>query len=417
MAEVAEALDSIGASPKSPFGLTMPSADPAKRLGELAGERKAAQAKLETDSAGVQAKMAAERKAGADLQTPKLENVDAQFQHKGMSGEDMQSAMQTMFAFAALGGAMTRTPMTAALNAFSGAMKGFQQGDDILFKREAESFDRNLKVAMAKNQQAMNEYKIAFDKHRGNMQDLQSEWSLLTKKYGDTVAAINGERQDIAGMLKHMESMRKMDEQIRRTDQQFQVQMRRIDEMSTQRTADRESRERMGVERNKIAQQKVDAAGKKGNELGLKGKQLDSYIHNEANIEAIDQIIQAVTESPDALGFKTLIPGIVLNRADPEGTPTRAAIANLTSMTIKDRAGTAQTAQEMKNIAPFIPRDGDDAQTVMTKLTGMKREMKRMNDTAVRVVGGNDGKGGDGVEPYSDSEKEARYQQWKAKQK
>lgn len=69
-----------------------------------------------------------------------------------------------------------------------------------------------------------------------------------------------------------------------------------------------------------------------------------------------------------ATGVKGVLPMQVLNRVDPEGTETRAALADLGSLVIHDRSGAAVTASEFPRLAPFIPTVYDDAKTSAKKL-------------------------------------------------
>ena len=71
---------------------------------------------------------------------------------------------------------------------------------------------------------------------------------------------------------------------------------------------------------------------------------------------------------PNATGFKGFTPDFILQRADPTGVDTRAAIADLGSMIIHDRSGAAVTASEYPRLVPFIPRDRDDPPVVQKKL-------------------------------------------------
>lgn len=71
---------------------------------------------------------------------------------------------------------------------------------------------------------------------------------------------------------------------------------------------------------------------------------------------------------PEATGWKGFAPNGLLNRMDPAGVPTRAAIADLGSLVIHDRSGAAVTAAEFPRLAPFIPQATDDAKTVKDKL-------------------------------------------------
>lgn len=169
---------------------------------------------------------------------PKLENLDnLKFQHKGLSPQEMNESVQTMLAFAAIGGAMTRTPMTAALNAFSKGIEGLVKGDQILFKRESQEFDRHLKTAIAKNTQAIEEYKMAAEKHRGDLNAMMNEWRLIAAKHQDTVALAQFQSQNSKNAMQHIENLVKMNEAAKRADQHFSMTMARMD--GQQRAAER----------------------------------------------------------------------------------------------------------------------------------------------------------------------------------
>lgn len=171
---------------------------------------------------------------------PKLDNIGAMnFQHHGLDPKAMNESIQTMLAFAAIGGAMTRTPMTAALNAFSKGIEGLVKGDQELFKRETQEFDRHLKAAIAKNTQAIEEYKMAQDKHKGDLNGLMTEWRLIAAKHQDTVALAQFESQNAKGAMQHIENLVKMDQAARRTDQQFSMTIARFN--AAQQAAERKA--------------------------------------------------------------------------------------------------------------------------------------------------------------------------------
>lgn len=246
----APAAPSLSGGAQSALGL---GADPlvrssVKRLGDLSAERSKAQSAYDTQSAGLQTKIQAEREAAGALQPPKLDNVPDKFEHKGMTPEELSDATKTMFLLASLGGLMTRAPMTTALKAFSAGVNGLVAGDTLAFNRNKDEFDRNFKVAIAKNAEARQEYQDAFKKHRGNMQDLMNEWTIIAKKHGDTVSAVNMERQDIQAQLRHIETMGRMDLQAKGVQERLGAETRRITEM-----------ERANRERERLQQEGIDA--------------------------------------------------------------------------------------------------------------------------------------------------------------
>lgn len=80
------------------------------------------------------------------------------------------------------------------------------------------------------------------------------------------------------------------------------------------------------------------------------------------------QPVNGMQADPAATGWKGYLPNPMLNRIDPQGVDTRAAIADLGSMVIHDRSGTAVTAAEFPRLAPFIPTEKDDNATAQKKL-------------------------------------------------
>lgn len=63
--------------------------------------------------------------------------------------------------------------------------------------------------------------------------------------------------------------------------------------------------------------------------------------------------------------------------SNPEAIKTRAAISKLRGTTMHDLAGTAQTLQEQRNLAPFLPDNTDNAKTILAKLDQLEAELKR----------------------------------------
>lgn len=84
----------------------------------------------------------------------------------------------------------------------------------------------------------------------------------------------------------------------------------------------------------------------------------------------------------NATGMKGWLPNAVLERFDPKGVDTRAAIADLGSMVVHDRSGAAVTAAEFPRLAPFIPTASDSPENAAKKLQNFKRVYAAINDDA-----------------------------------
>jgi hypothetical protein len=74
------------------------------------------------------------------------------------------------------------------------------------------------------------------------------------------------------------------------------------------------------------------------------------------------------------------IPDTVLQKTNPEGVITRAAIADIGSMIIHDRSGAAVTISEMPRLIPFIPSITDSPEAAKAKLTRMKAELTNIGN-------------------------------------
>lgn len=135
---------------------------------------------------------------------------------------------------------------------------------------------------------------------------------------------------------------------------------------------------------------------------------------NNANMRKAQQALDLISGAQasgqkgdgDATGWKGYLPDAILQRSDPKGIATRAAIGDLGSMVIHDRSGAAVTAAEFPRLRPFIPMVTDDPKTAKTKLERFVSEYRAVVDEAkgfyeasgYNVPPLNNGGGGGGVE-------------------
>lgn len=97
---------------------------------------------------------------------------------------------------------------------------------------------------------------------------------------------------------------------------------------------------------------------------------------------AVDAALAAL-ETPagqGALGLKNLAPGAVgravVNWWDPEGTDTRANVADIGSLQVKDRSGATVTIAEEPRLLPWIPVPTDSPDVAKTKLRRLKQALE-----------------------------------------
>lgn len=104
---------------------------------------------------------------------------------------------------------------------------------------------------------------------------------------------------------------------------------------------------------------------------------------------AINGALNALKEAPEAFSYKRGIMGKVseslAGRTEtPAQTQARAYIFNNVSAVINERAGAAQSAQELARLNSFLPADTDNAEQVENKLTGF---LRYLNDKEAGVKG------------------------------
>lgn len=110
----------------------------------------------------------------------------------------------------------------------------------------------------------------------------------------------------------------------------------------------------------------------------LTAAQQKAYDDSDALIGHIDNALLAAEGNPTAVGAKTMIPDFALQRIDPEGVQTRAAIAGLSAEKVHQLSGAAVSPAEFARLRPYLPAAGDDKDTVVKKLTNLRNEVERI---------------------------------------
>lgn len=104
--------------------------------------------------------------------------------------------------------------------------------------------------------------------------------------------------------------------------------------------------------------------------------------NNTKTVSVIDSALSSLgtDAGKKAVGMKAFLPQGPLNYIDPEGVQTRADIADVGSLTIKDRSGATVTIGESPRLMPFIPQPTDDHATATKKLNRMKQIIQSETD-------------------------------------
>ena len=129
-------------------------------------------------------------------ESPTLEPVK-EYKASKIDPEKEKEAFSSMMAWSMIGGALTKQPLLAAMKNYTGAMQGWMEGDKQRLTKEKDEFDRNFKVAQAKNTAKLEEYKSAQTKYGNDVQGLMNQLKLISLKYEDPIKASLAEKGDL----------------------------------------------------------------------------------------------------------------------------------------------------------------------------------------------------------------------------
>lgn len=121
-------------------------------------------------------KAALQQPAPAAPEFPALPNAPKPI---SINPQEFQETVSLITALAAISGALTRAPLTAALNAFSQGVKGYVQGKTQLFDESIKSFNEEVVKARTENEATWRKYEAARQKYKDNIQALQNEMSII----------------------------------------------------------------------------------------------------------------------------------------------------------------------------------------------------------------------------------------------
>lgn len=102
-------------------------------------------------------------------------------------------------------------------------------------------------------------------------------------------------------------------------------------------------------------------------------------VAGEMLMSKVDSALKELEANPNAVGWKTLVPSVLLQRASPEGVTARLKVGELGAEKAHELYGAAFSQSEQKRADAFIPAAGDDYPTVVKKLQGMKALAEEAN--------------------------------------
>lgn len=362
-----------------------------KRLDELGGEQRALRAKLaDTARAAPTLPAAAPLPARPDTipQAP---------------GWEFLLAMAPMIL---LGSKKSRAPMTTALQAAAGALTGYNQGQQEVGVAKEKEWRDQLDTAIRENQQELQRYQAAIDKHKGDMDAVVAE-----------IQAVAADRQD---EVVKMQMANGQFDQFLKVKEMKEGQLARL-QMHADSLADRAAaREAAAADRaaareqaNEFRQQQLDLARERLDNAeggGAKARQADAMIGfqigqidkllDPKNPEGIDQL--NANSAIGAAGIKgygsRVIESVLSNLGmsqDTSASTFQAKLETLKAQIAPLIVGNSRTAVDQRARLDTIIRGLGPGQT----LDQARSSLKDIRDllSQVQVANQSVGIGGDGA--------------------
>lgn len=144
-------------------------------------------------------------------------------------------------------------------------------------------------------------------------------------------------------------------------------------------------RRRMAIQEASLRQRQTDAEFRQSKLPASAQNKLAGY---EAGVTMAADLRTQIEQNKDALGFKNVLWGQVVNRLDPQGVGVRAAIEALSGEIRNQRFGGALTANEAKFAERFLPSATDRADAALSKLTQLENYLEQKRKGIYTVYGG-----------------------------
>jgi hypothetical protein len=111
-----------------------------------------------------------------------------------------QAAMDWMAiaaTFGAIAGARSRYHATTALNAFSGAMRGWAEGDSIGFQKNFDTWQANAEAASRNNEKALRQYEMTMQNAKLNLDQKMMQVQMIAAQDQDQLMAVSAQQKNI----------------------------------------------------------------------------------------------------------------------------------------------------------------------------------------------------------------------------
>ena len=209
-----------------PQAVAAPQVDPTvaalnQRYAELDKQRKEMAAADDAKSAKEEASLDEQHKANMDFMAATNQDMDKRMAAAPKNPQESFKYVQKnitdltgqMLVLAALGGALVRQPMTAAMNNFSAAINGLVKGQKDDFEQQYQQYQENFKQAQEAHKEYMDDLKYIQEKHKGNAQMMLEEYHNNQLKHGYALDRRRDHIKDIAQEITEIRNQQSANEQ------------------------------------------------------------------------------------------------------------------------------------------------------------------------------------------------------------
>jgi hypothetical protein len=139
----------------------------------------------------------------------------------------------------------------------------------------------------------------------------------------------------------------------------------------------------MAASHVKVAEIAADAKKNAAKPQALGATQQTAHVGNRDMIKSIDNAIELLRQNPGAVGGTKGLQGdwVRTKTSTPDEVRAQAALTNVQSGKIHERSGAATSVHENKILQPFLPQLGNDYESNMSKLVGLKNAAEQNNQS------------------------------------
>lgn len=137
--------------------------------------------------------------------------------------KEMGQTLALITTLAALGGALTRAPLTAGLDAFSAGVNGWLKGDKAAYDQNLKEFHAKVTQAQQENEQVWRKYLAAKDKYKTDIAGLQNELKLIAAETQSPIDMELAKKGDVVSLMKIHEKQNAHYESIAQSSAKMQA--------------------------------------------------------------------------------------------------------------------------------------------------------------------------------------------------